>query len=408
MVVFSFFLAPKAYSASNSKKVGNSSDFTFVAFGDGRIPGYYPYKESQVDTINSLLGEVWAYDQGQVPYGLELKFNKTTKRLESNKIFPQAEPDNYMEAVLKKDGWIEKVFQGPSGIQTLRAEGQSWVYKNVLAELRKYTMNPTTGPGFAVHTGDITFNGLQGKGKNTSPYWRAFNEDFMDKIPKDTPDGLVGRLFPSPGNHETWADETIQGFRETFPYLSKLGFTENNRIYKFDYKNSRFIFLDSGDCHPGPTKWYSNYPDFNSQMNVLKSWLNEAIENKIKHVFVTYHDPSFTLVNNGALIDSQNPHSVLKQYGSRLDISVINGHVHTTEFYVVDGVRYCLVGAGGGEQNLGLFPQTSGYPTELYWKGAERIEEYSYLTVQVSGDSVAMFLHRWRPTKGTTDVVQIF
>lgn len=408
MVVSSFFLVPEAYSAVNSRDAEESSDFAFVAFGDTRIPGYYPYKENQVDIINNLLGEVWAYDQGQTPYGLELTFNKTTKKLETTLMYPQAEPSAYMKGIQRSDGWLEKLFIGPSGIQTFRVEGQSWVFKKVLAELRKYTMNPTTGSGFAVHTGDITFNGLQGKGKNTSPYWKEFNENFMDKIPKDTPNGLVGRFFPSTGNHETWADETIQGFRESFPYLSKLGLTENNRIYKFDYKNSMFIFLDSGSCYPGPTKWYSNYPDFNSQMNVLKSWLNEAIDNKIKHVFVTYHDPSFTLVNGGALIDSQNPHSVIKQYASRLNIIVINGHVHTTEFYIVDGIKYCLLGGGGGEQNLGVYPQISGYPTELYWKGAERIEEYSYSTVQVSGDSVSMFLHRWRPTEGTTDVVQIF
>src|SRR5215469_18562517 len=38
-------------------------------------------------------------------------------------------------------------------------------------------------------------------------------------------------------------------------------------------------------------------------------------------------------------------------YAKDLEIVVFNGHVHTTELYVVDGVKYLLLGGGGAEQD---------------------------------------------------------
>ncbi|MCL5773053.1 MAG: metallophosphoesterase [Firmicutes bacterium] len=412
VIVFSVFIVPGACREPNFQDTGKNSNFVFAVFGDSRLPGYVPYKKSQLDIINSFIEQMLSYDYGQIPFDNELTFNKKTQYLESIKIYPKGMPDNYLQLFFGSNRWVTKAIKGPSGVQILRDEGQRWVYKNVLAELRKYKMNPAAGSGFVIHTGDITYQGLQGKGKNTSPYWKQFNEQFMEKVPKDIPSGLVSRFFPALGNHETWGDENIQGFLETFPYLTGLGFNEKNRIYKFDYKNSRFIFLDSGDfIGQAPVMWNSKYPDYNTQMSILESWLKEAIGKNIKHVFVMHHYPCFTLISAhdvGALANEQNPHNVLKKYSSRLDIISITGHVHTTEFFVVDGVKYCVIGGGGGEQDIGLIPQPDGYPAELYWKGSLRVEEYSYLTVNVSGNSVAMFLHRWRPVKGKSDVVKVF
>ena len=49
----------------------------------------------------------------------------------------------------------------------------------------------------------------------------------------------------------------------------------------------------------------------------------------------------------GAIAESQNPHHVLAAYAKDLDIVVFNGHVHTTELFDVDGVKYLVLGGGG-------------------------------------------------------------
>ena len=73
--------------------------------------------------------------------------------------------------------------------------------------------------------------------------------------------------------------------------------------------------------------------------------------------------------------EAQNPHKTIAAYAKDLDIVVFNGHVHTTELYEVDGVKYLLLGGGGAEQDPILPGRThikvpAGYPPDLYWKGA--------------------------------------
>jgi hypothetical protein len=65
---------------------------------------------------------------------------------------------------------------------------------------------------------------------------------------------------------------------------------------------------------------------------------------------------------------------VIASYAKDMEIVVFNGHVHTTEMYDVDGVKYLLLGGGGAEQDP-ILPGRStikvpaDYPSELYWKG---------------------------------------
>ena len=71
---------------------------------------------------------------------------------------------------------------------------------------------------------------------------------------------------------------------------------------------------------------------------------------------------------------------------------VFNGHVHTTELYEADGVKYLLPGGGGAEQDPILPRRThnkvpEGYPPDQYWKGDDPKEDYSYLHVEVTPES---------------------
>ena len=67
---------------------------------------------------------------------------------------------------------------------------------------------------------------------------------------------------------------------------------------------------------------------------------------------------------------------------------MFNGHVHTTEMYDVDGVKYLMLGGGGAEQDPILPGRTrikvpADYPPDLYWKGEPPKEEYNYVLVDV-------------------------
>jgi len=87
-----------------------------------------------------------------------------------------------------------------------------------------------------------------------------------------------------------------------------------------------------------------------------------------------------------------------------MDIVVFNGHVHTTEAFQVDGVKYFVLGGGGAEQDPILPGRTTitnlpaNYPKDLYWKGVPLKEEYNYLHVEVTpGQPTKFTINRFRP-----------
>ena len=99
-----------------------------------------------------------------------------------------------------------------------------------------------------------------------------------------------------------------------------------------------------------------------------------------------------------------NPHKVIASYANDMELVVFNGHVHTTEMYDVDGVKYLMLGGGGAEQDPILPGRTSiktlpaDYPPDLYWKGQPPEEEYNYVLVDVKpGEKTKFTLNRFRP-----------
>ena len=96
----------------------------------------------------------------------------------------------------------------------------------------------------------------------------------------------------------------------------------------------------------------------------------------IRKAFITFHYPVFARWGMGAIPEPDNPHKLLTSYAKDLDLVVFNGHVHTTEIYDVNGVKYLLLGGGGAEQDP-IFPGRShikvpaDYPPDLYWKGQD-------------------------------------
>jgi hypothetical protein len=173
----------------------------------------------------------------------------------------------------------------------------------------------------------------------------------------------------------------------------------------FDFDGVRFIFLSTGhyDYHH-PSGWDATRPAYEAQMQELKQWLDEAKATGTKKVFIAFHAPVFCRSGMGPIPVSQNPHKLLASYAKDLDIVVFNGHVHTTELYEVDGIKYLLLGGGGAEQDPILPGRTHikvppDYPPDLYWKGQPPKEEYNYVLVDVAepGQQTTFTLSRFRP-----------
>jgi hypothetical protein len=138
-------------------------------------------------------------------------------------------------------------------------------------------------------------------------------------------------------------------------------------------------------------------------MKQLGKWLDEAKAKGSRKVFITFHNPVFARSGMGPIPDAQNPHKVIARHAKDLDIVVFNGHIHTTELYEVDGVKYLMLGGGGAEQDPILPGRTSitvppDYPPDLYWKGEAPKEEYNYVLVDVKpGQKTKFTLNRFRP-----------
>jgi hypothetical protein len=106
---------------------------------------------------------------------------------------------------------------------------------------------------------------------------------------------------------------------------------------------------------------------------------------------------------DGRLPEDQNPHKTIAAYAKDLDIVVLNGHVHTTEAFDVDDVKYLVLGGGGAEQDPTLpggthFKVADGYPLDQYWNGESPTEDYNYLYVEVIPEQPTKFtINRFRP-----------
>jgi hypothetical protein len=402
----------------------NASDgFTFAALGDSRPMMYLPYKQGQPQPYNlfvDMFGLVLPQKVSEEVVKKYCKFvyDPVTKDLIQIDM-PFITSSEHTRLTFSQ-GWVteatvEDVKLLPGVRRTMfRLEGGSWVAHEIAEAVRAGQAK------FIVDAGDVVWWGSQGETLQDSPYWKRVNETLLQKLPPPDAEmrtaGLDGRYFLGIGNHEVWNDPKIEGVLSTLPYLKKLGVTPDRLIYKFDFKGARFIFLWSGKYdYKSPSQWDGDRPKYAEQMKQLQQWMDEAKANGIKKVFITFHYPVFARSGFGAIPAADNPHKVIASYAKDMEIVVFNAHIHTTEIYDVDGVKYLLLGGGGGEQDP-ILPGRShikvpaDYPQELYWKGEDRKEEYNYVLVDVqSGQKTKFTLHRFRPWQSNQyETVELF
>ena len=403
-------LAGSVYSQEKLRPA--ASGFSFDVYGDSRSMMYLPYKHEQETEARELMVDMFSLVLPEkVSQEMVNKYVKLTYDPSSNELIQIVMP--FMTAsqvtTLKVDkGWVteasvEDIKLLPGVSRTMfRLEGGDWVAREIVKDVKSENAK------FVLSTGDLIWWAKQGNKPSDSPYWKLVNEDVLKQLPH--PDkqmreaGLDGRVFPAVGNHEVWGDTDVEGLLRYFPYLKKFGVSDKKLTYKFDFEGVRFIFLWTGKYdYRDPTGWTGTRPTYEEQMTELKQWLDEAKSTGIKKVFIAFHNPTFCRSGMGAIPEDQNPHKTIAAYAKNMDIVVFNGHVHTTEAYQVDSVKYLVLGGGGAEQDPILPGRThikvpEGYPLDQYWNGESPKEDYNYLHVEVKpGQPTKFTINRFRP-----------
>jgi hypothetical protein len=414
--------APLLTSAARAQSASAQGGFSFAAVGDTRPMMYLPETGGEPDLVKlfvEMFGLVMPDRVAEevVKKYVKLIFDPDTKEL-IQVVMPFMTKTEVMTLSVDK-GWVteasvEDIKLLPGVHRTMfRLQGGEWVTREIVKDVNAGRAK------FVVNSGDVVWWGNQGLTVDDSPYWKRVNDTMLMKLPPPDDEmraaGLDGRWFIGIGNHEVWGDPKIEGTLNAVPYLRKLGVTPENLIYKFDFRDSRFIFLWSGKYdYRSPSNWDADRPKYEEQITRMKEWLDEAKGKGMPKVFITFHYPVFARAGLGPIPSDTNPHKAIASYAKDFEVTVFNGHVHTTEMYEVDGVKYLMLGGGGAEQDPILPGRTNNkvpadYPPDLYWKGEPPKEEYNYVLVDVRpGQKTKFTLNRFRPWSsepfGTVDL----
>jgi hypothetical protein len=414
--------APLLASTARAQSASAQGGFSFAAVGDTRPMMYLPETAGEPDLVKLFVEMFGLAMPERVAEEVVKKYVRMTFDPDTNELIQVVMPfmtkTEVMTLTVDK-GWVteasvEDVKLLPGVHRTMfRLQGGEWVAREIVKDVNAGRAK------FVINSGDVVWWGNQGRTVDDSPYWKRVNDTMLKKLPPPDDElraaGLDGRWFIGVGNHEVWGDPKIEGTLNAVPYLRKLGVTPENLIYKFDFRDSRFIFLWSGKYdYRSPSNWDADRPKYEEQIAHMKEWLDEAKAKAIPKVFITFHYPVFARAGLGPIPFATNPHRFIASYAKDFEISVFNGHVHTTEMYDVDGVKYLMLGGGGAEQDPILPGRTSNkvpadYPPDLYWKGKPPKEEYNYVLVDVQpGQKTKFTLNRFRPWSsepfGTVDL----
>jgi hypothetical protein len=385
--------------------------FSFAACGDSRPMMYLPVKAGQPDLVRlftEMFGLVLPERVAEevAKRDVKMTFDPDTKEL-IQVVMPFMTKSEVMTLTVDQ-GWVTRAIVEDVKLlpgverEMFQLTGGDWVAREVVSHVQSGRAR------FAINSGDVVWWGNQGHLISDSPYWKRVYDTMLKLLPPPDEEmrsaGLGGRWFLSVGNHEVWGDPKIEGTLAAVPYLRDLGVTPERLIYKFDFKDARFIFLWTGKYdYRSPSSWDGDRPAYAEQMTQLREWLDEAKAKGMRRAFIVFHYPVFCRSGLGPIPEPDNPHKVIASYARDLELIVFNGHVHTTELYDVDGVKYLLMGGGGAEQDPILPGRTSikvpaDYPPDLYWKGRPPQEEYNYVLVDVEPDEKTKFtLTRYRP-----------
>src|SRR5262245_15198056 len=300
-----------AHCAGTSANAG----FSFDVYGDSRSMMYLPYKESQEAEARKLMTDMFELVLPEkVAEDVVQKYVKLIYDPSSHELVQMVMPFDTRSEVttLTLDkGWVtsasvEDVKLLPGVRRTMfRLEGGQWVAREVVRDIKSGKAK------FLLNTGDLVWWGKQADKPSDNPYWTLVDKEVLGQLPPADDEmkkaGMGGRVFPAVGNHEVWADSDVEGLLAAFPYLRKLGVSEKQLIYKFDFRGARFIFLWTGPYdYRHPSGWEATQPVYDAQMVQLKKWLDEAKSSGISKVFISFHAPVFSRAGMGPIPEAQN------------------------------------------------------------------------------------------------------
>jgi len=198
---------------------------------------------------------------------------------------------------------------------------------------------------FVVTTGDNYYWPAGGSGsssydESTGAYYCAFLKDAVTTGKRcGAGTASVNRFFPTPGNHD-WSDAGPYGWDTYLDYftLPGTGVKSNNtsgseRYYDFVQGPVHFFMLNSD----------SSEPNGNTSGSTQGRWLQTqlAISSSSWNVVVFHHPPYSSGGVHGSTAWMQWPFA---SWGADV---VINGHEHSYERIVRDGIVYFVNGLGG-------------------------------------------------------------
>ena len=269
--VLSGSLLPTASRAANAE---TNVGFSFAAVGDTRPMMYLPENDGEPDLVKlfvEMFGLVMPERVAEevVKKYVKMTFDPDTKEL-IQVVMPFMTKTEVMTLTVDK-GWVteasvEDVKLLPGVHRTMfRLQGGEWVAREIVQDVNAGRAK------FVINSGDVVWWGNQGLTVDDSPYWKRVNDTMLKQLPPPDDEmraaGLEGRWFIGIGNHEVWGDPKIEGTLNAVPYLRKLGVTPRTLIYKFDFRDVRFIFLWSGKYdYRSPSLWDADRPKYDEQI----------------------------------------------------------------------------------------------------------------------------------------------
>ncbi len=144
----------------------------------------------------------------------------------------------------------------------------------------------------------------------------------------DTLLGLLDRfevpVYPTPGNHDIWSDESEKVYRAR---------TGRSPYYSFDHENAHFVILDVSRIES-----WDDFPE--EQLAWLTSDLSRA---EAENLFVFFHKPLWA---STLVLGKPDPlHEIFREHG--VD-AVFCGHLHNYFTATYDGIDYTVLGSSGG------------------------------------------------------------
>ncbi len=198
-------------------------------------------------------------------------------------------------------------------------------------------------PDLVLHTGDLVDDGT------SQAEWTAYFKQAAPLLE-------VAPLYPTLGNHEDQAQ----------PYFEYFRLPGNGLWYAFDYADARFIVLKADSFDP------SAFAPGAEQ----RAWLEQELAGAAgKWIFVSFHVPLHT-----SFAEDPSEVNLRKQLAPLFEkykvAAVFNGHIHSYERVLENGVTYIVTGGGGA-------PLYSLNVREPDQQAAALV--YHYLLIDVSG-----------------------